>query len=325
MIARALRHPAIRIAIGLSISAAFTYATMSRVNVEDLTEAFRQLAWPMVATATIVSAMEVAVRALRWQRLLTPLADPGYRLAYALLSIGHLANALLPARLGDVSRAFIAGSRLGVSRTSVLGTIAVERLADTALLAVAGVVGAMVGFHAFDTSLTVLAFGTIAAVLAVAGGVALIRVDRIATTRVGAAVGLYGRRFASGASAARRPGELMWIGALTLASFALAAVLLLVCAAAVGISLPVWQAGIVIAFLTLSTAIPAGPASLGTYEFVGVAILVSMGHQPEASLLAVALVHAVAVLTPATIGLGCLWALGLDPIASRFGTKVASP
>ena len=321
-IARSLRSPAVRFGTGLGISAAFAYAALSRVDFQELGIAFARTAWPVVVGAVGVSALEVAVRALRWQRLLGPLANPGYRLAYALLSIGHLANALLPARLGDVSRALMAGSRLRVSRTSVLGTIAVERVADTAVLALAGSAGAVVGFHAFDNFLMIMAFAAVAAVISVVGAVILLRVNRIATTRLGALLRLYGGRFAAGASAMRRPRELVWVALLSLASFALAMILLLVCAAAVGITLPVWQAGIVIAFLTLSTAIPAGPASVGTYEFVGVAILGSMGYRPEAALVAVALLHAVAVLTPATIGLGCLWALGLDPIVSRFGTRV---
>jgi len=36
----------------------------------------------------------------------------------------------LPARLGDVARAFLAGRAFGVSRLAVLGSVVVERLAD---------------------------------------------------------------------------------------------------------------------------------------------------------------------------------------------------
>ena len=37
---------------------------------------------------------------------------------------------MLPARLGDVARAYLAGRSFGISRLAVLGTVVVERLAD---------------------------------------------------------------------------------------------------------------------------------------------------------------------------------------------------
>ena len=50
--------------------------------------------------------------------------------SYWYLAIGYFANSMLPARLGDVARAYLAGRAFGISRLAVLGTIVVERLAD---------------------------------------------------------------------------------------------------------------------------------------------------------------------------------------------------
>jgi uncharacterized membrane protein YbhN (UPF0104 family) len=76
---------------------------------------------------------------------------------------------------------------------------------------------------------------------------------------------------------------------------------------AVGLTLSPVQAALVMGGLALSTAIPAAPGSLGTYEFVGVAILTSIGVAPEAALATILLVHAMALLLPALLGLATTW------------------
>jgi uncharacterized membrane protein YbhN (UPF0104 family) len=61
--------------------------------------------------------------------------------------------------------------------------------------------------------------------------------------------------------------------------------------------------------LALSTSIPAGPGSIGTYEFVGLSIMVAIGLTPETALAIAVLVHLVATLPLALGGLGAIWRL----------------
>ena len=55
--------------------------------------------------------------------------------------------------------------------------------------------------------------------------------------------------------------------------------------------------------LALSTAIPAAPGSLGTYEFAGVTALGVLGIGPSQALAATVLIHVIATLPPALLGL----------------------
>jgi len=97
--------------------------------------------------------------------------------------------------------------------------------------------------------------------------------------------------------------------AITLAAFGLAVGALLATSATVGIAVTPLQAAVVMGGLALSTAIPAAPGAIGTYEFVGVAILTSFGVAPEAALATVLLAHAIALLVPSTAGLVTTWVL----------------
>ena len=59
----------------------------------------------------------------------------------------------------------------------------------------------------------------------------------------------------------------------------------------------------VLGVLALSTAIPAAPGSLGTYEFAGVTALGLLGIGSSQALAATVLIHVIATLPPALLGL----------------------
>lgn len=317
----------VRSVLGIAISAAFVGATLTRVDLDRVTEAWKTLDLAFIGLAALLSFGEVGVRAIRWVVLLRPLADPRFAVALGYLSIGHLANAVLPARLGDVARAYLAGGQFGASRVSVFGTIAVERVADAALLGLAAGVGILIGYTDLAPAVVVLAIVGLG--LVVAAVLVTLALDReaIGSTRIASLVRLYAGRFMAGADALKHGRSLAAIAALTILSFGLAVAIMHTVAIAVGLSLPVWQSAVIVAAVTLSTAIPAGPASLGTYEFVGVSVMGSMGLPPEKSLLAVGLVHAVATLVPASMGLIAMWAMGLRRILPkpRIGVRGTNP
>lgn len=317
-VSSAQRGPWLRSAralLGLSISALFLALVLSSANLDAVVAAWRRIDPTLIVLAAAISFAEVAVRAARWAILLLPMARVPLATSLAYVGIGHLANTILPARLGDVARAFLAGGRIGTGRITVLGTIATERIADATLLMMVAIGGLFVGYTEFAPAVAALALvGT--AVFAFGGLAALILGRRaVVATRVGAFLSTRGSNFIEGARSLRRPRSAAGVALLTLTSFVLAMLIMHSTAAAVGISLPLVHAAVIIAAVTLSTAIPAGPASVGTYEFVGVTVMGSMGYPLEEALLSVALVHVVATLVPATIGLAGMWLLGIHSVS----------
>lgn len=310
----------LRMVLGLGVSAFFMAFALARTDLDSLARLGGDIAPIVVGVAAGVSLAEVAVRAVRWTVLLSPMATVSVPVALGYLGVGHLANAVLPARLGDVARAYLAGGRLEVSRLSVLGTIATERVADASLLALVGVGAVVVG----RTELlpAVAAIGAVAAGGMVVAALVYASLGYRAAfaTRIGRLVASLTVRFVHGASALRSWRTLGAVLALTGASFLLATLIMQASAAAVGLSVPPLQAALIIASVTLSTAIPAGPASIGTYEFVGVTVMTAMGIDAERAFASILLVHVIATLVPAAIGLVAMWSLGirhLTPPARR--------
>lgn len=324
---RLIESRAVRVVAGLAVSLAFLAATVRQV---DLQVALRLLveaqpAWIVVAIGLVSG--EVLLRALRWRLLLRPFRVVPVRYATGYLCIGYFANTLLPARLGDLARAALAGRSLGIPQLATLGTIVVERLTDgLTILALVIVLGLVV------TGASTLV-GT-AVVLAVAGAAAAVVLLivllvahrlRLHETRRGAALVAFIRRIAIGATALRSPAAFVTVIGYTLAAFGLAVGAFLATSAAVGITVTPLQAAVVMGGLALSTAIPAAPGAIGTYEFVGVAILTSFGVAPEAALATVLLVHAIALLVPSLAGLATAWVLHFNVRDVAVGTGVDSP
>jgi uncharacterized protein (TIRG00374 family) len=301
----------VRAATGIALSFVLLAAAVGRTDLQVLGDAIGTVSVAVVLAAALLSTAEVSVRAARWRLLLSPFAPVSLRESLAYLTIGHLLNAVLPARLGDVMRALLTGIRQRVSSASVLGTIAVERLADALLLGLAVSAGVLLGFRGLEpTMFALLVAGAITTGTTLLA-LFLLRQRAGEATIIGSFVYRHGARFLAGAAAVRRPRLLGPICLLTFLSFALAVGIFSAVAVAVGLPISAWQSALVIAAVTLSTAIPAGPASIGTYEFVGMTVMTSMGYPPEASLLCVALVHLVALVPASLIGLASMWWLGI--------------
>src|SRR4051812_20862308 len=128
------RSSFLRLAVGIAISAILLGVTLARVDLGRTAEAIGAAAPLGLLAAVAIVLVDLNLRALRWLVLLrgadAETAAPPYRLAFGYLSIGFAANAVLPARLGDVARAMLAGTAFGMPRLAMLGTIMVERLAD---------------------------------------------------------------------------------------------------------------------------------------------------------------------------------------------------
>jgi hypothetical protein len=306
-----LSRQSVRVAAGLAISAIFIALTLSRVDLDQLGEAARRVQPAVLLVAVAFIALETSLRAKRWHLLLQPIQPTPYRSTLAYLCIGYLANAVLPARLGDLTRAYLAGGALGIARLGVLGTILVERLTDGFFILFAVIViGALVvGGGSFAS--TAAGLGALAVLGMVGLAVALLvgRRAGVHRTRVGGLIAGMLERLAVGTIALRTGRGLALILGLTVAAFAVGIVTFSIVARATGVELSPAQAALVTGAVALSLAIPAAPASLGTFEFVGTTVLASFGATPEAALVTTFLVHLLVTVSNSTAGLVAAWAL----------------
>jgi uncharacterized protein (TIRG00374 family) len=312
------RYNALRRLAGIAVSVVFAILTLARVDLGEAAAALGRVAPLGLLAAIGLTSIEVALRAERWRRILLPIAPVDYRSAFTYLCIGYFANTLLPARLGDLARAVLAARAFGIPRMRTLGTILLERVADGLLiLSVVSLLTLLL-----PEAQPLVAGARVLALVGAIGLAGLLTVvlvthrTRMAATRIGILVRDVLARLAGGLHGVRTPARLAAVLALTIIPFAVAVLTLLSVAGALGISLTVAQAVLVMGALALSTAIPAAPGSLGTYEFVGVATMAGLGIAPAEALALVVLVHVVATLPPALFGLVATSVLHLNILGS---------
>lgn len=306
----------LRALVGVAVSVVAIALVIGSVDVGATLDvlARAQPGWVVVAVGFLL--VDVVVRAVRWQRLLTPVAPVAFGPVLSYLLAGYLANNVLPARLGELVRSHLLGDREGISRATALGTVVVERVVDVAVVVAIAATAILVLSVRGIVAGAVLVGAAIAALLAVGLGVGIAAhrvpgADRVAARaarwpRVGAAAS----RLRDGLAVAGRPRTL--VEALGLSVVAWSATLLAFAAAgqSVGVELTVGQASLLASGVALAAAIPSGPAALGTYELAAVRLGLAVGVTAEPALALALLVHAAILVITSVGGVAALVWLG---------------
>ena len=128
-----------------------------------------------VLVASVFVILSYVCRAVMWKRLLSRSHDYSYGSLFRSMMIGYLVNNLVPARLGDVVRGvWLCRLRIG-SKSSIFGSLVLERTLDVSVVLALLCFG-IVTLGVWDKWLiTALALFSILLVLAIVGGTLLSR------------------------------------------------------------------------------------------------------------------------------------------------------
>jgi uncharacterized protein (TIRG00374 family) len=305
----------LRAVAGIGISLVALGVVVGTVDLPAASQALARADLRWIALLGVFIALDVVLRAIRWRMLLAPVARVPLREALRALLVGYLANNVLPARLGELIRCHVLGDRTGVSRSTILGTVVVERIVDTAVvvaiaafaivvLSVRGVVAAAIGVGVAITA--VLVIGVLLAMVAhrlpFAERAAARLAQRPELRRILT-------RLREGLAVAGRPQTMLQSIGLSVAGWSCSVLGFAAAAQAVGIEPTIGQAALLAAGTNLATAIPAGPGYIGTFELAAVTIATSVGL-PEGPALAFALIVHAATLLITSAGGAVAVALG---------------
>jgi len=299
--------PILRAAIGGAISIAALWIVLSGANLARTGDVLRTADLRWVVLGVVLYSFDLVFRALRWQRLIRPIAHVRYPPMLAYLLIGYLANNVLPARLGELVRVHYLGDREGISRASALGTVVVERVVDlvacVAIASVALLILSVRGMIANAVLLGAAVAGLFLVILAL-GIVAhrLPGLDRIRTLIEGyPRIGDLTRSLQGGLAVAARPRTVAEAVLVSAASWSVAILATAAVAQALGIQLSITQAALIASGVALVSAVPAAPSNLGTFELAAQELAKAVGVEPASALAFAFLVH-VTILLVTSIG-----------------------
>lgn len=301
------RNTVLRAALGIGISLIAGWILLRSVDVGAALEVLGRADPRWVALMVATVALDVGSRGARWRILLAPVVVLSFRRVLGYTYLGYLANNVLPARLGELVRSHALGEAEGVSRTTVLGTVVVERVVDTVIvvalaalavvvLSVRGVMSSAVLLGGAFVSLLILALVLAVALHRLPG---IGRLARLADRWP--RVAEIARRLRDGLAVATRLRTLA--GALAFSAVAWGASILTFLAGgqAVGIELTLAQGALLSSGVALATIVPSGPGYLGTFELTAVGIATSFGIDADAAFAMALLVHAM-ILAVTSVG-----------------------
>src|SRR5436190_22601264 len=114
--------------LGLAVSLVFLGLVFWGQNPAQIWGALQQANYAALLPALVFYFLGVGVRTVRWQVLLRPiLPQTRFLQLFEVVVIGYMANDILPARLGEVVRAYVLSRRERITKSATLGTIVVER------------------------------------------------------------------------------------------------------------------------------------------------------------------------------------------------------
>jgi len=260
-------------------------------------------AWLVAALA--LYAVATLARGERWHQIAK---RAGIRLprieAQRLTAVGYMGNNVLPARSGDLLRAFLLAPVAGVRKREVLGTVVAERILDALALGVVFVAAAFVLVREAEVpgggGLILLGIGGALALAAAFAALVLAR-RRGALLRLRTAI-----RPLAAPTRALVSGHGAGLLALSLALWTLEATVYLAVGRAVGIDLDLLDALYLVALTNLFALVPAAPGYVGTFDAAVLFALGSLEASGQDALAYLVLLRCVLFVPITLVGLGFL-------------------
>ena len=308
----------------IAITGGCLWLAMRGVPLDDVMAAMERADLTILLVLSIPSYIAaVWVRALRWRYLTESIAPMPRSTLFRAMAIGFMVNNLLPLRIGEIARSWYLARETGTSATSVLGSVAVERVIDVIVLLVLAMIGLLVAGSESDEG-GLLAQGALLLLpvaLAPLAGLIALRLQpefvyrtvhffaRPLPDRVGQGLESVLRRFTDGLGALRGGTHLVWIVLHSITIWLiLSTIPMLAGIAAFGIDLgsPVHTlvlSWVVLAVVGVAVAIPSAPGFFGPYQLAFKAVLVRLGVDPATALAVGLLVWFVFWVTLTVLGL----------------------
>ena len=272
-----LRQPRTILSITVPIAVIAIAVALNWAQMRQVPGAIAGASPLFVLVAFLVYYVGFPLRGYRWTKLLR---GAGYRVktrdATEILFLSWFVNCIVPAKLGDLYRAYLLKQNSPVSATRTLGTVFMERILDLVAVAALGVAAGYIRFRGSLNDLpqgvqVVFAFGVVLAILLIVALVVMRNFGRrvIVLLRLPArAVELY-ERFEEGVFGSVGLRGLPALGVLTFMIWASEALRLYFVVRALGfadVDLGLSGAMFVALIGSLLTAVPLFPGGLGLVD-----------------------------------------------------------
>lgn len=318
------KRTAVSLAIGSAISAVCLWAAFRGVDLPAMMDGIGRVGPAWVLGSVAGAILGLVIRAVRWRFLLAGGEAVGSWSLMSATFIGIMANNVLPARLGEVIRAWVLARRERTSVPTVLASIVVERLLDVfaalallglALTAASDLQGEAAGLLKRTGQVVLLSVSVLAALLVAL----LVWRDQLLAAlaarahrsrRPWAVRGLdLLERFMEGLRGLRGGFRIAIVAALSLLIWGVAIASFYTMAQGFHLALTPVQMTLVFLIVMFGVAIPSAPGFVGTFHgFCVAGLALVAGTEATQAAAYATLLHGSHWLAINAVGMGCLLA-----------------
>jgi len=120
-----------KVILGILISIVLVYLSVRGIKLQDVFRDLKNIQLSYVISFILLVILMQLLRSYRWGVILQPMEKIDQFSLFSITSVGFLAIAAIPARLGELARPYLISQRSSIKMSSALGTILVERVLDS--------------------------------------------------------------------------------------------------------------------------------------------------------------------------------------------------
>ncbi len=310
--------------VGLLVSLVLLVFVFYQTDPSKIWDSLQQAQYIYLLPALALYFIGVGVRAARWHFLLRALKPIPTRALFPPVVIGYMANDILPARMGEIVRAYVLGRQENVSKAATLVTIVVERIFDGLTMLTFIVAGSFV-LNFADAELTArlrlvgALFSAAIVALALFAGMPR-RVERLAdffiqrvpSEALRARAAALTHSLLAGLGVLRSPADSCAVYALSILAWLFETGMYVVIAWGFDIVLPLPVFLVACAFANLVTIAPSTPGYVGVFDAPVIYVLTTFGIEPNLATSYTLVLHAALILPVTLLGIFYVWRAGLS-------------
>ncbi|UCG52584.1 MAG: flippase-like domain-containing protein [Candidatus Latescibacterota bacterium] len=306
-----------KLLIGSLVSAVFLYLALRDIEWGVLWSVLKNTRLLYLVPAIGFTMLGHYSRAYRWRFMLLPVKSIATTSLFSATAIGFMANNLLPARLGELVRAYVLGRKEQISRTASFATIVYERIVDVfSLLVLLWVTFAKVSGPEWlrTTAIWILVVNVVAFVVMLVMERSRNTVRRLVSKIVGPFPGEFQAKihrvteaYLAGLAVIAKPKTLLPIALTSVPVWFFAILGVYYCFGALDMHVPVMANVTVIILVAMGSMIPSAPAYLGTTQYACIVSLAIFGVGKSEALAYSLLYHATQFFPITLVGFFLLW------------------
>lgn len=310
--------------LGLAISLILVAYVFYQTDPAKILASLQQAQYGYLIPGLILYFVGVGVRTLRWHFLLRPVKVISSGALFRTVVIGYMANNVLPARMGEIVRAYILGAQENVSKAATLVTIVVERIFD-GLTMLMFIVAASLWLNFADETMTAQLRLVAGLFIAAIIGLAILAgmpkraeqiidffLARLPSTAWRERAMRLARSLLNGLGVFRNPADSFVVFALSIAVWLLEAAMYLVIAWGFNLDLPLPVFLLACGLANLVTIAPSTPGYVGVFDAPIVYVLTQFGGDQNLAASYTLVLHAALLIPVTLLGFYYVWRAGLS-------------